>query len=50
MIDLESKTYKNIVKEVAEEWSDVYRQEPVERDYLSDVQKRQITQVISKRN
>lgn len=48
MFDTESKTYKNIVKEIVEEWSDMYHQEPIERDYLSDAQKDRLYKLLIK--
>lgn len=40
--------YKEKVKEVVEEWSDMYHQEPIERDYLSDVQKDRLYKLLIK--
>lgn len=48
MFDTESKSYKNIVKEIAEEWSDMYHQEPIEKDYLSCVQKDRLHKLLVK--
>lgn len=40
--------YKEKIKEVTEEWSDIYNQKPIEKDYLTDDQKDRLHKLLVK--